>query len=472
MQWDARSLSVEVVATDCLGDCAERERFGFTCGGFVPKDTETAKGGLHASEAHSLRRASENEDLKDALIRKYGMTAEWLRPAEAMEWLKVRIAECEGRNRSGNLNGSVKIGVAGPSGGGKTKNALDIIAMCASGSGDRALLFSEDGYYRSVADVLASGHNLDEPAAIRLAEENEDFMRLAEGKSVERERYEKLTNAVSEEKTHTDPKDILIAEGLFALMDEFKDRYDIRVFVYAPFHAWFIRRLMRDVKEGKSCWSLLQSTRYMLETVKPMYERHVEPTMRNADIIIVNDYDPCVEAERCNRVDVQKKYRVRGEVMRLAEKLDDLGAERHMYARQVDHYYTDGSLDRNGEIIRIRGEGGRSVFTYKGPKKESDALERQKLEFEISAKERDGLLGVYKEETCTVEKDRTMYSYNGVTFSLDTSVTKAVGGDRMPLGDFIEVHVPKGGDGTEVAELLAMLGVELEQVRRTAYSEM
>ena len=463
-------------ATGGLGDVMRVARIGFTCGGFVPKETEynlcaEKKVGLPVPEARSLVRDSEKA-WKEALINKYGITAEWLKPAEAMEWLKAKVEECEKEKRFESLNESVAIGVAGPSGGGKTKNALDIVSLFASGSDSRALIFSEDEYYRNIADVLAEGHNLDEPAALRLGEEEDDFAQLVSKKGIERERYDKVTGTLSREKARVDPKDIVVAEGLFALRDGFADRYDIMVFVYAPFHAWFIRRLMRDVKEGKTGWSLLESTRYMLETVKPMYERYVEPTMRNADLIIVNDYDPCTEAERCKRVDVQKKYMVKGDVKKLAERLDDIGAERQMYARQVDRYYTDGSFGGSGEIVRIREEGGKTIFAYKGPKKESDALERQKLEFEISANEKQGLLSIYT-ETGMITKDRTLYSYNGATFSLDTSVTKTAGGEEVPLGNFVEVHLPKGKDERAVMELLSRLrGFEFGDASKTAYSEM
>jgi uridine kinase len=451
-----------------LGDIVEAGRIGFTCGGFTPNNTAKKEGCLPIPEARSLERGSEKDGWREALINKYGITAEWLKPAEAMEWLGARIRECEDEKRFENLDEGVGIAVGGPSGGGKTKNSEDLIAMLATGSGPRALLLSEDWYYRDMAEVAASGHNFDEPAALRLHEKDDDFRQLVSGNSIERECYDKITGRVSKEKTRIDPKDVVITEGLFALLDGFCDNYDIKVYVHAPFHAWFIRRLMRDVKEGKTAWSLLESARYIVNVVKPMYDRYIEPTMKNADIIIENDYDPFKEAGRCGMLESQRKYRADVDVARL-ESLRSV--RRLMRARQVDHYYTDGSFRKTGEIVRIREESdSATIFTYKGPKTSPGALERQKLEFEIDAETGKGLLAAYT-KTGVIRKDRAMYSYKGVLFYVDTDVTKVAGGEGVLLGNFVEIQVPEREDKELVGELLGALGIDSACIPE-AYSEM
>jgi uridine kinase len=60
---------------------------------------------------------------------------------------------------------------------------------------------------------------------------------------------------------------------------------DIRIFVDTDPDVRILRRILRDVKErGRSLDSVV--TQY-LSTVKPMHEQFVEPSKRNADIIVL-----------------------------------------------------------------------------------------------------------------------------------------------------------------------------------------
>ena len=59
---------------------------------------------------------------------------------------------------------------------------------------------------------------------------------------------------------------------------------DIRIFVETDADVRILRRALRDVEErGRSMQSIVQQ---YLTTVKPMHEQFVEPSKRNADIII------------------------------------------------------------------------------------------------------------------------------------------------------------------------------------------
>jgi len=59
---------------------------------------------------------------------------------------------------------------------------------------------------------------------------------------------------------------------------------DIKVFVDADADVRILRRIVRDVRDrGRSLESIINQ---YLTTVKPMHERYVEPSKRNADIIV------------------------------------------------------------------------------------------------------------------------------------------------------------------------------------------
>ena len=70
---------------------------------------------------------------------------------------------------------------------------------------------------------------------------------------------------------------------------------DIRVFVDTDADVRILRRIVRDVKDrGRSLDSVINQ---YLTTVKPMHEQFVEPSKRNADIIIPNggENGPAIE---------------------------------------------------------------------------------------------------------------------------------------------------------------------------------
>ena len=62
--------------------------------------------------------------------------------------------------------------------------------------------------------------------------------------------------------------------------------FDYKIFVDTDADERILRRILRDVKErGRSLDSVINQS---LTTVKPMHEAFVEPSKRNADIIVPN----------------------------------------------------------------------------------------------------------------------------------------------------------------------------------------
>lgn len=62
--------------------------------------------------------------------------------------------------------------------------------------------------------------------------------------------------------------------------------FDYKIFVDTDADERILRRILRDVKErGRSLDSVIDQ---YLTTVKPMHEAFVEPSKRNADIIVPN----------------------------------------------------------------------------------------------------------------------------------------------------------------------------------------
>ena len=89
----------------------------------------------------------------------------------------------------------------------------------------------------------------------------------------------------SQETILVKPAKVIIVEGILILAEpELCNEMDIRVFVDTDADVRILRRIIRDVnKRERTLESVV--TQY-LTTVKPMHEAFVEPSKKNAHIII------------------------------------------------------------------------------------------------------------------------------------------------------------------------------------------
>lgn len=99
-----------------------------------------------------------------------------------------------------------------------------------------------------------------------------------------------------DEVQHIEPAPVLIVEGILPLAEpELCSLFDYKIYVDTDADERILRRILRDVKErGRSLDSVIAQYR---ATVKPMHEAFVEPSKRNADIIIPNggENGPAIE---------------------------------------------------------------------------------------------------------------------------------------------------------------------------------
>jgi uridine kinase len=87
------------------------------------------------------------------------------------------------------------------------------------------------------------------------------------------------------ERKRVEPTDVVILEGILALYDEaINEMMDLRLYVETDADVRILRRIQRDVIErGRDLEGVIDQ---YLSTVKPMHEQFIEPTKRNADLII------------------------------------------------------------------------------------------------------------------------------------------------------------------------------------------
>lgn len=132
--------------------------------------------------------------------------------------------------------------------------------------------------------------NFDHPDAFDWALLQKHIQDLKNGKAVKSPHYDFKKNARLKTSSLIQPTKVVLFEGIFSLYDEeIRKMCDITTFLHVEADIRFIRRLHRDVEErGRSLDSVI--TQYY-ETVRPMYQKYLEPQRQYADFIVGEETD-------------------------------------------------------------------------------------------------------------------------------------------------------------------------------------
>jgi len=176
------------------------------------------------------------------------------------------------------------IGIAGGTGSGKTTITRKII----ENFGPDVSVINHDNYYKAHHNMPYEERtklNYDHPNAFDTDLLIEALKDLRQGKSVTCPVYDYTIHDRSEETITIKPARVIIVEGILIFENrELCDQMDIKIYVDADADVRILRRIVRDVRDrGRSLDSVINQ---YLATVKPMHEQFVEPSKRNADIIV------------------------------------------------------------------------------------------------------------------------------------------------------------------------------------------
>lgn len=177
------------------------------------------------------------------------------------------------------------IGIAGGTGSGKSTVVKKILESI---NPEDVALLPQDSYYKDsshVPDEEKQNINFDHPNAFDWDLLSKHISMLKEGKSIEQPTYSFLTCSRLPETIHTEPKEIILIEGILALSDKkLRNLMDLKIFVDADPDERLIRVINRDVLErGRTAEAVME--RYV-KVLKPMHLEFIEPCKRYADLII------------------------------------------------------------------------------------------------------------------------------------------------------------------------------------------
>lgn len=179
--------------------------------------------------------------------------------------------------------GIIFVGVAGPSGAGKTVFTEKLMNFMPS-----IAIITMDHY--NDASRIIDG-NYDDPRLTDYDTLLQNIHGLKEGKPVEVPIYDFKSSSRTGYRTIEVPSSrIVVIEGIYALSERLRPLLDLRVSVTGGVHFDLVKRVLRDVQRaGQEPEEIIQQ---ISETVYPMYKAFIEPDLQTAHIRIINKFNP------------------------------------------------------------------------------------------------------------------------------------------------------------------------------------
>lgn len=180
------------------------------------------------------------------------------------------------------------IGIAGGSCSGKSTLAQSLVSLF---SDRKTVRVQQDAYYKDQSRYPEEERgkiNYDSPAVIDINLLVCHLSQLIDGQPVEKPIYDFVTHTREKDCDIVYPAEIIIVEGTLVFTDEkLCNLMDFKIFLDIPADVRLARRILRDTEErGRTAESVMKQ---WFDSVKTMYEKHVAPSKRYADIVLAKD---------------------------------------------------------------------------------------------------------------------------------------------------------------------------------------
>ena len=176
------------------------------------------------------------------------------------------------------------IGICGASGSGKSTLARELSNRLEG----RCVYLKQDSYYKDHPDMSFEEReriNYDEPDAFEHSALLNDLIELRAGRAITAKNYDYTQHRRCDSAEQIEPADVVLVEGLHVFYDAaVREILDFKIFIQVDPDVCLLRRVKRDIRDrGRSIEGVY---RQYLESVKPMYEKHIRNYVDYADLIV------------------------------------------------------------------------------------------------------------------------------------------------------------------------------------------
>lgn len=304
-------------------------------------------------------------------------------------------------------DGIIVVGVAGPSGAGKTVFTEKVLNFMPS-----IALISMDNYNDS--SRIIDG-NFDDP---RLTDYNtllENIHGLKEGKSVQVPIYDfKLSCRTGYRTVDVPSSRIVIIEGIYALSEKLRPLLDLRVSVTGGVHFDLVKRVLRDIQRvGQEPEEIIHQ---ISETVYPMYKAFIEPDLQTAHIKIINKFNPFSGFQ--NPTYILKSSRILS-----VDQIKAVVSKEHRESLEetYDIYLLPPSEDPEAcqSYLRMRNRDGKYNLMFEEWVTDNPFIISPRITFEVSVRLLGGLMALGYSIAAILKRSSHVFADDRVTVKID-----------------------------------------------------
>eukprot|EP01111_Echinosteliopsis_oligospora_P011176 TRINITY_DN3621_c0_g1_i1.p1 TRINITY_DN3621_c0_g1~~TRINITY_DN3621_c0_g1_i1.p1 ORF type:complete len:488 (+),score=101.30 TRINITY_DN3621_c0_g1_i1:32-1495(+) len=276
------------------------------------------------------------------------------------------------------------VGIAGPSGAGKTTLAQKISSFF-----DGVIISLED--FVKVERVIDG--NMEDPTLVDFDLACQVLTQLKINRCADTPEIIKGNRGSKNVTLKSKGPTVVIMEGLYALNSQLRSIYDISIAINGGVHLDLLKRIVRDISRATSSKdTLFQVTSVLF----PMFKAFIEPDLKQALITIHSDYNPMANLVEPTYV-CKAKYSIvqpqfnscfSGQTPKKS-----VFSDMYLYPPSNDKVDPFRIADR-GNWIRIRRNEGTFQIHFYSETMEQNINVRPSINFEISVKTISGLLSL------------------------------------------------------------------------------
>ncbi|URE46244.1 CYTH domain [Musa troglodytarum] len=336
-------------------------------------------------------------------------------------------------------DGIILVGVAGPSGAGKTVftekvlNFMPSIAVISMDNYNDSSRIVDGNFDVVEAKVQASlilggclgNHDLGSLEIMGIKGEDprltdydtllENIRGLREGKSIRVPIYDfKSSSRIGYRTVDVPSSRIVILEGIYALSEKLRPLLDLRVSVTGGVHFDLVKRVLRDIQRaGQEPEEIIHQ---ISETVYPMYKAFIEPDLQTAHIKISNKFNPFTGFQN-------PTYILKSPRSVSVDKIKAVLSKEHKeYSEQTyDIYLLPPGEDPEAcqSYLRMRNRDGKYNLMFEEWVTDSPFIISPRITFEVSVRLLGGLMALGYTIAAILKRSSHVFSDDRVVVKID-----------------------------------------------------